>query len=230
MPKVIIDYSNTIIYKITCKDKNVTDIYVGHTTNFVQRKHAHKQGCINNTSPKVYDVIRNNGGWSNWVMEIINFFNCKNLYEAKQYEQEYFISLHATLNSVEPLSIKSTPKIQPLITENNEDIIKEYFCKNCNYTCDLKQHYKQHCLSKKHNSNIENINIDNSLKFNCKCGKIYKDRSGLWKHLKLCKIDIELNNDDKISQQIPQITPTMFYDLLKQNNELQKIIINLSSK
>ena len=43
MSKKDIDYSNTIIYKITCKDENVTDVYVGHTINFVQRKHAHWQ-------------------------------------------------------------------------------------------------------------------------------------------------------------------------------------------
>ena len=95
MPKTEIDYSNTIIYKITCKDSNVNDLYVGHTTNFVQRKHAHKQSCINDKSPnhkcKVYEVIRNNGGWDNWNMEIINFFNCYDHYEARQKEQEYFI-------------------------------------------------------------------------------------------------------------------------------------------
>ena len=28
MPKVEIDYSNTIIYKITCNDSNITDVYV----------------------------------------------------------------------------------------------------------------------------------------------------------------------------------------------------------
>ena len=31
MPKIIIDYSNTIIYKITCKDTENKDVYVGHT-------------------------------------------------------------------------------------------------------------------------------------------------------------------------------------------------------
>lgn len=33
MPNKNIDYSNTIIYKIYCKNKFITDIYVGHTTN-----------------------------------------------------------------------------------------------------------------------------------------------------------------------------------------------------
>ena len=53
MPKTDIDYSNTIIYKITCKNVLVNDVYVGHTTNFVQRKYAHKQGCINKKSPQL---------------------------------------------------------------------------------------------------------------------------------------------------------------------------------
>lgn len=77
MPKIDIDYSNTIIYKITCKSPDVNEVYVGHTTNFVQRKYAHKQACINtktsNYNCKLYQVIRNNNGWDNWNMEIVNF-------------------------------------------------------------------------------------------------------------------------------------------------------------
>ena len=78
MPKVEIDYSNTIIYKIYCKDPSVTDVYVGHTTNFVQRKYSHKQTCNNVKSPyynlKLYKTIRENGNWSNWEMKILNFY------------------------------------------------------------------------------------------------------------------------------------------------------------
>ena len=116
MPKVVIDYSNTIIYKITCNNPDIKELYVGHTTNFVQRKHAHKQNCMNNNSIcynlKVYKVIRNNGGWDNWTMEIVNFFNCKDNYEARKKEQEYYVLLNASLNSIEPLP---APKIRPNI-------------------------------------------------------------------------------------------------------------------
>ena len=102
MPKVEIDYSNTIIYKIICKDPLITDAYVGHTTNFVQRKYAHKQACNNIKSLcynlKLYKTIRENGNWCNWEMTIVNFYNCKDHLEARQKEQEYFISLNATLN------------------------------------------------------------------------------------------------------------------------------------
>ncbi len=62
MPKEVIDYSNTIIYKIVCNDINIKDTYVGHTTNFVQRKYAHKQGVNNsksyNYNSKLYKFIR----------------------------------------------------------------------------------------------------------------------------------------------------------------------------
>ena len=104
MSKINIDYSNTIIYKITCNDSHINDTYVGHTTNFVQRKYAHKQSCANirstNYKCKLYETIRNNGGWVNWKMEIIHFFNCANQYEARKKEQEYFLLLNANLNSI----------------------------------------------------------------------------------------------------------------------------------
>ena len=80
---------NTIIYKIVCKDLIIKDIYVGHTTNFVQRKHAHKQSCKKlNHSYKLYNCIRDNGGWNNWNMTIVDFFSCKDGHEARQKEQE----------------------------------------------------------------------------------------------------------------------------------------------
>ena len=47
MPKDIIDYSNTIINKITCNDETVSDMYIGHTTNFTKRKYQHKTLCNN---------------------------------------------------------------------------------------------------------------------------------------------------------------------------------------
>jgi hypothetical protein len=34
MPKQPMDYSKTIVYKICCKDVDVKDVYVGHTTDF----------------------------------------------------------------------------------------------------------------------------------------------------------------------------------------------------
>ena len=35
MPKTIINYKNTILYKIVCKDLSIHDLYVGHTTDLI---------------------------------------------------------------------------------------------------------------------------------------------------------------------------------------------------
>ena len=116
MPKKIIDYSNTIIYKIYCKDECITDIYVGHTTNFIQRKSTHKAACNNqNNDFKIYKIIRENGGWTNWDMIEIAKYNCKDSTEARIKENEHYNQLKATLNSCPPYVDK-----------------KNYFCSKCN--------------------------------------------------------------------------------------------------
>jgi len=206
MPKTEIDYSNTIIYKITCKNTAITDVYVGHTTNFVQRKHAHKQNCNSEKSSsnkcKLYEVIRANGGWSNWHMEIINFFNCADSYEARKKEQEYFVALNATLNSVEPL-----PKPKAI---DNSIILENplYNCETCHTNCNNLKEYEKHTMTRKHQK-LTNPNENLPKKkenFVCeicdfKCGKPsnYKYHLATPKHKKLANLVIlSTKNGSKI--------------------------------
>ena len=99
MPKEYIDYSNTIIYKIYCNDKTINDVYVGHTTNFTKRKYLHKSACSNlNNKLKIYNTIRQHGGWDNWDMVEIAKYNCSNHTEARIKEQEHYELLKANLN------------------------------------------------------------------------------------------------------------------------------------
>ena len=138
MPKTYINYSNTIIYKITCKDETISDVYVGHTTNFVQRKYAHKIYCTNNNNNcKLYQVIRNNGGWDNWKMEIIDIINCKDIYDAIKKEQEYVVLLKATLNSIEPLPHPRTTSYR-------------FYCEKCHFKCSKQSIYNKHLDTTKH--------------------------------------------------------------------------------
>ena len=221
MPKVEIDYSNTIIYKIVCKDLSITELYVGHTTNFVQRKHAHKQGCINLKSPcynsKLYKTIRECGGWDNWEMTIVNFYNCKNHLEAREKEQEHFISLGATLNSIYPLPCKLPPeKALTNILDNDKSILdnalQKFVCSLCNYNTSNKKDWNKHIVTIKHKKHINpNQNYPkNPLSISkCKCGKIYKHRSSLSFHKKTCIIkNAEITDKELI------------VSLLKQNTEL----------
>ncbi len=243
MPKVEIDYSNTIIYKITCKDPNTKDVYVGHTTNFVQRKHAHKQGCTNakssNYNCKLYEVIRNNGGWSNWKMEIINFFDCKDHYEARKKEQEYFNLLNATLNSIEPMpKPKVISPIENKEVKNKVDILGckcNFYCSNCNYTTCRKSQYERHLSTVKHNTNKNSSWQEKTsskvLKlFKCTCGKEYKHDSSYYKHKKKCSfIHNSVNNEENQHKETP-INNATIIELLKQNNEFKEIIVEQNKK
>ena len=106
MPKTNFDYSKTIIYKICCNDINITDIYIGHTTNFIKRKSTHKATCNHSTNRdynfKVYQFIRENGGWDNWNMIMIEKYPCNNILEATKKERYFFEELKATLNMKTP--------------------------------------------------------------------------------------------------------------------------------
>ena len=198
MPKLEIDYSNTIIYKITCIDPNITDVYVGHTTNFVQRKHAHKQSCTNqntaNYKCKLYDVIRNNGGWKNWKMEIINFYNCHDHYEARKKEQEYFISLNATLNSIEPLP-KPKPKSNPDPKKSLNVVLENevFYCDKCNINCHSLKLLEIHNETKNHKKHVNIMESEKSFskdaqKFFCTvCDYTTCKKSSYAKHLLAAK-------------------------------------------
>ena len=236
MPKIDIDYSNTIIYKIFCKNPEIKDIYIGHTTNFVQRKYAHKQACNNSKSPcynlKLYKTIRENGNWSNWDMSIVQFYNCKDHLEARQKEQEHFVTLNATLNSIEPLS--HNQKNMSFNDTNNENPVicaniiatnisnNEFMCKMCNFKCLKKGDWNRHNLTVKHVNHIKNeqnnINIHNNNPGHiCICGKKYSYRQGLSVHKKKCfifKQSSEKGNNDFIKT------------LIKDNTELKTMILD----
>ena len=106
MPKNIIDYSNTIIYKIVCNNLDIKDVYVGHTTHFIKRKQRHKRCCTipesNHYNLKVYQVIRENGNWDNWSMIEIEKYKCNDRNEAIARERYWYESLNSTMNTNYP--------------------------------------------------------------------------------------------------------------------------------
>ena len=94
-------YGKTIIYYICCKDEHIHDLYVGHTTNFDNRFLSHEQ-CSLLSDMKLYKFIRDHGGWSNWVMDILCEVYCKSRGEAALEEMYWYYKLSPTLNSVIP--------------------------------------------------------------------------------------------------------------------------------
>ena len=68
----------SVIYKIQCKNSDIKEFYIGSTTDIDTRIKKHKN-VYNNTqsklySKKLYNFIRNNGGWIEWEFIIIKEF------------------------------------------------------------------------------------------------------------------------------------------------------------
>ncbi len=199
MPKCPIDYSNTVIYKIFCKDSNITDIYVGHTTNFSKRKYTHRQMCKNEkNTTNIYKVIRNNGGWDNWDMVIINTYNCKNATEARQKEHQYYLELKPTMNTTPPCSLKipvtkdnQTIKYEKTETNSGKDGVStvnyKYKCDMCKYSTIRLSQWNRHLDTMKHISLTSPVPEATDTKYKCNnCNRNYHSRTTLWRHKKYC--------------------------------------------
>jgi hypothetical protein len=118
-----LNYQNSVVYKICCKDPEITDIYVGSTTNFKRRMTSHKSVCKNEKNKHynypVYRFIRDTGGFDNWSVVKIRDVVCKDKYDLAAEERKEFELLGATLNSLYPVRSKKE------YYEENKDEIKE---------------------------------------------------------------------------------------------------------
>ena len=132
MPRKVIDYSKTKIYKIVCNDVTIKDSYVGSTTNFTNRKRHHKSACTKESNVgyniKVYKFIRDNGCWANWSMILIEEYPCENELEKLKRERFWIEALQSTLNCVIP-----TRTDKEYRNDNKDKInsrMKEYYLNN----------------------------------------------------------------------------------------------------
>ena len=135
MPRKEIDYSKTTIYKIVCKDLNISYLYVGSTTQFAKRKYQHKVSTMNDKlhtyNLKVYEFIRNNGGWDNWEMILVESYPCNNDLEKRARERYWYEELNAKLNGNLPFTSSEEKKeLKKQYNINNKDHIRERNIKN----------------------------------------------------------------------------------------------------
>ena len=243
MQKVDIDYSNTLFYKISCKDTNVTELYIGHTTNFVQRKSGHKQSCNSSKSAnhdcKLYKFIRDNGGWDNWRMDIIAYQECNDHYEARKKEQELFILHKATLNSIEPMPRPKPPRervndLNPIkaakrATYTGKDYISpKFICEKCHYKCSKQSEFNKHISTNKHKTLQTHVTDVTQKVYVCGCGKIYKHSSTLYAHKPKCDYNNtigEPSTNNTPPQPPSQVDMSLVIELLKQNQEFKDLLI-----
>ena len=123
-------------------------------------------------------------------------------------------------------------------TSKNEQEL--YICETCNYICYKKYNYDRHLLSSKHKKSTFSINqatqneqIEQLTAYKCEnCNKVYKDRTGLWRHKKTCNNVIETNvknavvitDSNKNIEEITALKDLMKY-LMKENSEMKNLMM-----
>jgi hypothetical protein len=107
-----------------------------------------------------------------------------------------------------------------------------YHCHDCDYITSRKSSYDKHILTAKHKRKTFGYKKLQKLQCNnCNnCNKLYKTHGGLWKHKQKCTKNETISINKQESQEQDTFTPNMFMEMMKQNNELTKQIIELSSK
>ena len=135
-----------IIYKIKSLDPNIDYCYIGSTQNFTKRKCKHKSMCntINSiTDTKLYNTMRENGGWDNFQMTPIEEYKCDTPQQARMREQFWINNIEEKkLNSYDAfIDDKKRNKIAEQIAEQivdfnfkNQDLMsqkeKDYYLKS----------------------------------------------------------------------------------------------------
>ena len=174
----MVNYNNSVIYKICCNDLNVSDIYVGSTTQFRRRKCEHKQYTKYENGKKyhmkLYETIRNNGGWSNWSMILLKYVNVNTKLELHKEEREMIDKLKPSLNGQIPLQtrkeyeeknkerIKKRDAIKnKKYYENNKELIKQKI--KVKITCECGASIRKDCKNK-HYKTKKHINFILKLK------------------------------------------------------------------
>ena len=195
MPRLAIDYSKTIMYRIVCKDPTITDCYVGSTTDFKSRKSAHKGNCNNEKSKKyniyVYKFIRDNGGWDNFDMIEIEKYNAKDKPEQSKRERYWLETYGATLNTFIPSRtdaeyyIENIDKIAEYREQNKDKMAeyqKEYRIEN--KVIILEKNKKYYEENKEHKKEYREQNKEKfKEKMTCSCGSICRKKE-ISRHLK----------------------------------------------
>jgi len=210
MPRKAIDYSNCVIYKIQ-HIENEELLYVGHTTNFKQRKKAHKCACNclanTNSNLKVYKMMRENGGWDNFNMIVLHKYPCQSREEADKEEDKVMRKLRASMNSINAYrdEEKRLEYRKKYYIENKEQK-QHYYIENKEHISESQKDYRDknkeriESLSLKHRQGIINkvMNTYEKIKhnkFTCGCGSIFIDRpSNHNNHLKSDKRSLYLSN------------------------------------
>ena len=186
-----VDYSKSVIYKLCCKDPNITDIYIGSTTNMKQRKQGHKNRCNNPNSKKynykVYQTIREYGGFDNWDMILVEYVNATSKQELEKEERIVIELLQPTLNCVIPTRTNKeyyeehkkdiSEQRQKKYNENKEKILEK-----CKIYRQNNKEQKSATDKKYREQNKEKLKKQQRIKVKCEFCECLATKSNIKRH------------------------------------------------
>ncbi len=196
------------IYKICCDDLPNYN-YIGSTKAFRQRKSQHKMNYNEGNTRKIYNTIRENGGWDNWRIVILEELGVVSFTEARIKEEEHRVKLNANLNMnkcyrTEEDHLKQMKEWRENNKEHiaeykkeyqqkNKEQIKEYQQKNkealAEYNKEYQQKNKEHIAKQNKEykeQNKEAIAEKHKEKITCECGCVIRKKD-LARHKKTNK-------------------------------------------
>ena len=111
-----------------------------------------------------------------------------------------------------------------------------YNCTICSFITKHKGDYNKHLLTAKH-INLVKYGIKPQKIYICDCGKEYTDRHNLYRHKKKCNLNIEepvkmeeyINIEDSVKIE-PNININMIIDIIKDNQEFKKLLLEQTIK
>jgi hypothetical protein len=160
------------IYEIYCLDENISDNYIYYTTNLKQRKYYHKQQLGNSNEP-LYKKIRENGGFDNWDIRILDTV-ISTASDAANKLMEYNYSI--------PHNIETT-----------------FLCEPCNYECSRKYDYNKHCNTSRHMKTVQqhNTSLGLLMKDMIISNQMIQQQLG-----EICKQQSQITRPDDVSTQL----------------------------
>jgi hypothetical protein len=177
------------VYKLCCIDPEIKEIYIGSTKNLRVRKGQHKYDCNTennkNNKMKVYQFIRNNGGFDNWDIVQLERFEFNTKYELHARERHFIELLKPSLNKQKPTRTKKEWN-----QENKEEIkenVKQYYEKNKKEILEYHKNYNK--------ENKEKIKQYNNKKY-CENKDEIRDRQRIYREKNREKI----NEQQKINR------------------------------
>ena len=191
------------VYKIYCKDPEVKETYIGSTKKFYNREQSHKSNCANSNSKEyntfLYQFIRQNGGWDNFNMEIIEEFDEISKDDLLEKEKHYIKVNESKLNKNSPKQTMEERKEyfkqdkikqqKKEYRDQNKDKIKERYEQNKNkYNQKKKEWYE------KNKDKIKEYNQQRKQKVKCPYCNKEMTKGCLPRHIKYsCKHKQNIN-------------------------------------